>query len=234
MASSDQLESSPLLRGIQVNPIRNSTLRRACGSVVLVVGSFCCSSTLPAQQVSSQTTYALKATPKTVAWGYYDAKAAPVLRIKSVDMVETQRLVPPATAQEEKQPIIYVRHLEPPYYPPLARQTRVSGTIVMKLKIGTDGKVLAIESESSNPAKSGSTILKDDAEKIVKTWTFGCVGCPPDAPFEHTIKFKYILDDNLPPSTSKTIMDLPDEVTMSCGPTILNTEDTKIPKKGSH
>jgi len=234
VASSDQLESSPLLRGIQVNPIRNSTLRCACGSVVLVVGSFCCSSTLPAQQVSSQATYALKATPKTVAWGYYDAKAAPVLRIKSVDMVETQRLVPPATAQEEKQPIIYVRHLEPPYYPPLARQTRVSGTIVMKLKIGTDGKVLAIESESSNPAKSGSTILKDDAEKIVKTWTFGCVGCPPDAPFEHTIKFKYILDDNLPPSTSKTIMDLPDEVTMSCGPTILNTEDTKIPKKGSH
>ena len=186
------------------------------------------------QQANAQATYTLKPTPKTVAWGYYDAKAAPVLRVKSVDMVETQRLVPPATAQEEKQPIIYVRHLEPPYYPPLARQTRVSGTIVMKLKIGTDGKVLAIESESSNPAKSGSTILKDDAEKIVKTWTFGCVGCPPDAPFEHTIKFKYILDDNLPPSTSKTIMDLPDEVTMSCGPTILNTEDTKIPKKGSH
>lgn len=32
--------------------------------------------------------YTLKATPKTVAWGYYDAAAAPVLRIQSGDTVE--------------------------------------------------------------------------------------------------------------------------------------------------
>src|SRR5947207_8672510 len=32
-------------------------------------------------------TYTLKATPKTVAWGYYDAKAEPVLRIQSGDTV---------------------------------------------------------------------------------------------------------------------------------------------------
>ncbi|HJZ62751.1 MAG TPA: acetamidase/formamidase family protein [Candidatus Acidoferrum sp.] len=35
----------------------------------------------------------LKATPKTVAWGYYDAKAAPVLRVKSGDTVEIQTLI---------------------------------------------------------------------------------------------------------------------------------------------
>jgi hypothetical protein len=34
-------------------------------------------------RASGQATYTLKATPKTVAWGYYDAKAAPVLRVKS-------------------------------------------------------------------------------------------------------------------------------------------------------
>src|SRR6202041_29691 len=39
-------------------------------------------------------TYTLKPTPKTVAWGYYDAKAAPVLRIKSGDPVEIQTLIP--------------------------------------------------------------------------------------------------------------------------------------------
>ena len=38
-------------------------------------------------------TYTLKPTPKTVAWGYYDAKAAPVLRIKSGDVVEIQTLL---------------------------------------------------------------------------------------------------------------------------------------------
>lgn len=39
------------------------------------------------------TTYPLKATPKTVAWGYYDAKAQPVLRIKSGDTVVVDTLI---------------------------------------------------------------------------------------------------------------------------------------------
>lgn len=33
------------------------------------------------QQANAQATHTLKPTPKTVAWGYYDAKAAPVLRL---------------------------------------------------------------------------------------------------------------------------------------------------------
>ncbi len=145
-------------------------------------------------------------------------------------------LIPAVRAQQEKQPIIYVKHLEPPYYPPLARMTRTHGTIVIKLKIGADGELLAIESESSDTTKSAFTIFKEDAEKIIKTWTFGCVGCPPDGPFNHTIKFKYILDDSAAPSTSKTVMDLPDEVTMSAGPIIINTDGAppKKSKKGSY
>src|SRR5882724_10700397 len=50
-------------------------------------------STANGQQQSGQATYTLKATPKTVAWGYYDAKAAPVLRVKSGDTVEVQTLI---------------------------------------------------------------------------------------------------------------------------------------------
>jgi acetamidase/formamidase len=41
----------------------------------------------------SNQTYTLKATPKTVAWGYYDAAAEPVLRIKSGDTVTFQTLI---------------------------------------------------------------------------------------------------------------------------------------------
>src|ERR1700686_5847247 len=37
--------------------------------------------------------YQLKPTPKTVTWGFYDAKTPPVLRIKSGDTVEIQTLV---------------------------------------------------------------------------------------------------------------------------------------------
>src|SRR2546426_563412 len=42
---------------------------------------------------SSNATYQLKPTPKTVAWGYYDASTPPVLRIKSGDTVEVQTLI---------------------------------------------------------------------------------------------------------------------------------------------
>src|SRR6201999_361701 len=46
-----------------------------------------------AESSSAQTVQTLKATPKTVAWGYYDAKAAPVLRVKSGDTVAIQTLI---------------------------------------------------------------------------------------------------------------------------------------------
>src|SRR6267154_5623768 len=127
--------------------------------------------TLPAQQAQAPAAYTLKPTPKTVAWGYYDAKAAPVLRVKSGDTVEIQTLITSTASQDEKHPIIYVNHLEPPYYPPLARQTRVHGTVAMKLKIGVDGRVLGIESEPMDTPKAAFAMLKDHAEKSIKTWT---------------------------------------------------------------
>jgi len=45
------------------------------------------------RQVRAQANYILKPTPKTVAWGYYDAKTPPVLRVKSGDTVEIQTLI---------------------------------------------------------------------------------------------------------------------------------------------
>ena len=48
---------------------------------------------LAAPPAASPQKYTLKATPKTVAWGYYDASAAPVLRIHSGDSVEFETLL---------------------------------------------------------------------------------------------------------------------------------------------
>jgi acetamidase/formamidase len=63
---------------------------RAC---LLVLTTFVSVSPLKAQQASASAGHTLKPTPKTVAWGYYDAKAAPVLRVKSGDTVEIQTLI---------------------------------------------------------------------------------------------------------------------------------------------
>src|SRR5439155_23310002 len=45
------------------------------------------------QQPGKSATYVLKPTPKTVAWGYYDAKTPRVLSVKSGDIVEIQTLI---------------------------------------------------------------------------------------------------------------------------------------------
>src|SRR5882762_6951728 len=45
-----------------------------------------------AQQPQGPKTYSLKPTPKTVAWGYYDASTPPALRVQSGDTVEVQTL----------------------------------------------------------------------------------------------------------------------------------------------
>lgn len=42
---------------------------------------------------NSEHEYSLKPTPKTVEWGYYDASAPPILRIKSGDVVDIQTLI---------------------------------------------------------------------------------------------------------------------------------------------
>jgi len=57
----------------------------------LILGFWLLSSVLAAQQ-QKPSTYSLKPTPKTVAWGYYDASTPPALRVKSGDTVEIQTL----------------------------------------------------------------------------------------------------------------------------------------------
>ncbi|HEX2603015.1 MAG TPA: hypothetical protein VHL32_13005, partial [Gemmatimonadaceae bacterium] len=43
--------------------------------------------------VPAQTTHTLMPTPSTVAWGYYDAAAKPVLRINSGDIIVVGTLI---------------------------------------------------------------------------------------------------------------------------------------------
>src|SRR5438067_2158485 len=47
-------------------------------------------------------THVLKATPRTVVWGYYDARAKPVLRIKSGDVVQVQTLITSSPSRLEE------------------------------------------------------------------------------------------------------------------------------------
>src|SRR5215471_11760629 len=58
--------------------------------------SFCFISCLvfaQTQSTSGPQSYTLKATPKTIAWGYYDAATQPVLRVHSGDTVVFETLI---------------------------------------------------------------------------------------------------------------------------------------------
>ncbi|HEY6970777.1 MAG TPA: acetamidase/formamidase family protein [Candidatus Angelobacter sp.] len=58
--------------------------------------SFCFISSLvfaQTQSTSGPQTYTLKATPKTIAWGYYDAATQPVLRVRSGDTVVFETMI---------------------------------------------------------------------------------------------------------------------------------------------
>jgi len=63
------------------------------GRRLLLGLAFVFATSTSAQQPSSHLTRTLKATPKTIAWGYYDASTTPVLRVKSGDSVEIQTLI---------------------------------------------------------------------------------------------------------------------------------------------
>src|SRR5215467_2744996 len=70
-------------------------LNRSSLSVIL-------STLFTSASLCAQTTHTLKPTPKTVAWGYYDAKATPVLRVKSGDTIEIQTLLTNSPERLEK------------------------------------------------------------------------------------------------------------------------------------
>ncbi len=116
--------------------------------------------------------------------------------------------------QGERQAIVYVKHLEPPlHYPALGRQAQIQGTVIVKLTIAADGTVLAAESANAHP------LLRDETEKLVKKWTFGCAYCTPNVSYENATRFIYRLEgEGISYDNTSVVMELPDQVTITASP----------------
>ena len=61
--------------------------------ILLAMAMILSVSSASAQESENSPAYSLKPSPKTIVFGYYDAKATPVLRVKSGDKVEIQTLI---------------------------------------------------------------------------------------------------------------------------------------------
>jgi hypothetical protein len=135
------------------------------------------------------------------------------MRIDNCGLVSLLLFFSAGLPQEMKQPVVYVKHLEPPlHYPPIARAAQLRGTVVVNLKIGADGIVLATN-------LVGYPLLRDATEKFVRKWTFGCVNCSPNVPYEQTIKFSYRIEgEGVAYDDTRIVMELPNEVTITVSP----------------
>jgi TonB family protein len=100
-----------------------------------------------------------------------------------------------------------VEHVPQPDYPLLARTQRWQGTALIRVYIGTDGRVIFAKGSGTWP------VLVEAAEENARQWVFAV---PPSGqfPMEHTIRYTYKLvgeaADPVPYPTVKT--KLPDAV----------------------
>ncbi|HEV2491281.1 MAG TPA: acetamidase/formamidase family protein [Candidatus Acidoferrales bacterium] len=71
-------------------------MKRIVASTFICIGFFCIPASAQQQTREASptpTVYQLKATPKTITWGYYASSAPPVMRVHSGDTVEIQTLI---------------------------------------------------------------------------------------------------------------------------------------------
>jgi TonB family protein len=104
-------------------------------------------------------------------------------------------------------------------YPALARQAQLQGTVILKLKILHDGKVLSAEPSTEDFLLNHYPVLQSAAAELVKKWTFGYFDCSENDTFEHVVRFVYKLEG--PPKQfddTSVIMELPNEVTVTASP----------------
>lgn len=99
-------------------------------------------------------------------------------------------------------------HVESLAYPDLARQTQIQGAVDVEIEIDSQGKVF------SASATSGHPLLRQSAEKNIRSWRFDTSSS--DKMRRLTVRYEFILE---PPKTyyrpeSRNLFDLPARITV--------------------
>src|SRR3974377_1778758 len=69
--------------------------------------------------------------------------------------------------QAQSKPLVYVRHWEQFYYPPLASAARLEGTVRLKLSISPDGRVVDATSLNDESTPKPKELLLSAATALV-------------------------------------------------------------------
>jgi TonB family protein len=93
------------------------------------------------------------------------------------------------TLPERKDFNVILEELSPPVYPPLARQARIRGDVVVKMGIRKDGSV------ASQQVIDGHPILKPAAIASIQKSRFVCSGCSEDVT-SYSLTYTFSLREN--------------------------------------
>lgn len=142
-------------------------------------------------------------------------------------------ILPGLDGQQQRPARVCVRHVVvPTVYPILARQARVQGTVIAKLKVAADGTVTDAIVESQDPLLVAHPILQKATQQIVRQWTFECQTCAPGVGFEHEITFNYRLEgEDSKFSDTRITMELPDAVSIVARPPVIEGDTAQTKKK---
>ena len=116
------------------------------------------------------------------------------------------------TLSTQSQPRVPI-HVESLLYPPLARQARITGDVVLIVDIASDGRV------SVTMRRSGHPLLLQAAEDNVKTWRFQN---GEEQEMEITYHFR-LRERSAGSPQAECAFDLPDSVTITSDPPPVKT-----------
>ncbi len=105
-----------------------------------------------------------------------------------------------------------VRHLIPPEYPELARQSQITGTVVVRAKIDGNGRVISTSIADSTGADRPHKLLEQAADQNLRKWRFS-----PGEPktLDVTYEFRLEKPDALNSPVPNIEFDLPARVTIT-------------------
>jgi TonB family protein len=94
------------------------------------------------------------------------------------------------------------KHIELPFYPPLAAVAHITGTVTLTLTIDADGRVADVKAETA-----GSRIFESTTIANARRWTFAK---PVSSPVKQALVYDYKIDDSVPmDGPTKVTLDLP-------------------------
>lgn len=95
-------------------------------------------------------------------------------------------------ANEASTPHIILRKLAAPTYPPLARQARIAGDVMLSLAIHADGNIESVSTVNGHP------MLLQAALDSAKQSTFECRGCKVDSIVSEVLTYSFQLSQREP------------------------------------